>query len=363
MRDRVGWKPRFLDPRVASTRIRCLYPLRELQSRGYPAELFDPSRADHYAVVVYSKLYDRTTYREAEAFKKLGVKIVLDLCDNHFYNPNNLESLRKAAAELKEMMVLANELVASTETMANVMRNEVSEPKPITVIRDGLETKIQASEAPWLERWRERRRVLNLLRQLYADKRSGRTALIWFGIHGGANADYGMLDLLKIRSTLELMNERFPLSLTVISNSEEKYEQNIRPWSIPTYYLTWHPSTFFDALRAHSIAVLPISKNPFTVCKSNNRLLTSFYAGLAVVADSIPSYLPFADMCYLDDWQRGLECYLSSPQLRRDHVETAQATVAQEWTASHVADQWQEFFDRLLAKKSVRSGDFYGLAT
>src|SRR5680860_1373203 len=108
MRDYIAWKPRFSDPRVASTRIRCLNPLSELQGRDYPVELFDPQRVGRYAAVVYSKLYDESAYREALALQKNGVRIVLDLCDNHFYNPNELETLRKAGAQLQRMMALAD---------------------------------------------------------------------------------------------------------------------------------------------------------------------------------------------------------------------------------------------------------------
>jgi hypothetical protein len=89
----------------------------------------------------------------------------------------------------------------------------------------------------------------------------------------------------------------------------------------------------------------------------------SLYAGLAVVADSIPSYQPFAGACYLDDWQRGLESYLSNPELRRHDVEIGRWIVAREWTLNHIADQWQEFFDRLLAKKNAPFEDSNALAS
>jgi Protein of unknown function (DUF1698) len=350
MRDRVAWKPRFSDPRVASTRIRCLNPLRELRSRGYPVELFDPSRVDDYAVVVYSKLYDSSTYREAEALQRRGVQIVLDLCDNHFYAGNG--------EPLKRMMALADELVVPTEAMAEVLRIELSRPKPITVIRDAVECKIEGIKRPILERCWEQIRLRKLSSQLTAANRGGRTPLVWFGIHGGPDAEFGMLDLLKVRPLLEQMNRRFPLSLTVISNSRKKYEENIRSCPFPTYYLRWYYETFFTALRAHSIAIIPISNNPFTRCKSSNRLTVSLYAGLAVVADSIPSYEPFGGTCYLGDWEKGLENYLSDPELRRRHVEMGRAIIAREWLIGHIADGWGTFFDRLLKGRPAESEAF-----
>lgn len=353
MRDCIAWKPRFSDPRVASTRIRCLNPLSELQARGYPVELFHPQRVDRYAAVVYSKLYDESAYREAMALQKRGVRIVLDLCDNHFYNPNRLETLRKAGEQLKRMMALADHLVASTAAMSEVMLAALQIPRTVTIIEDAVETEIRCVRTSFWQRWREQNRLDNLVRQLEVGKRNGRTPLVWFGIHGGPNADYGMLDLLKLKPLLEKIDRRYPLNLTVISNSKREYNRAIRPWPFPTYYLNWQAETLLPALRAHAVTVIPISENPFTRCKSNNRLALSLSVGLAVVADSIPSYQDFAEVCYLDDWETGLESYLSDADLRRRHVERGQAIIARDWTLSHLADKWHRFFDTLLATRTT----------
>jgi tRNA (mo5U34)-methyltransferase len=315
-------------------------------------ELFDPNQTERYAAVVYSKRYNLDSYREAEALQKLGVCIVLDLCDNHFYNPTGSEPLSNAEDQLRRMMSLADEITVSTEAMAEVVRSELWAPKPITVIRDPVETEIKGLSKRFWKRWRDKLRLAKLVHCLKVEKRSGRTPLVWFGIHGGPNAEHGMLELLRIKPLLEKMNGRFPLSLTVISNSKKKFEQHIRSWSIPTRYLRWQPESFLPALRAHSISIIPISKNPFTNCKTNNRLATALYAGLAVVADSIPSYRAFAETCYLDDWERGLESYLSDPALRRRHVDEGRAIIDREWTLACAAGEWQNFFDRLLAKKT-----------
>jgi len=352
---RIAWKPRFSDPRVASTRIRCLNPLAELQSRGYPVELFDRRHIGQYAVVVYSKLYDDATYAEASVLQERGVRIVLDLCDNHFYNPYGLASLRKAGAQLKRMMALADELVASTAAMSEVMRAELSAPRNITVIEDAVETEIRGVRTPFWDRWWKQQQLAKLQQRLAQGNLTGRTPLVWFGIHGGPNAGYGMLDLLKLRSLLEKLNRTHPVSLTVISNSKNKYDRAIKPWSLPTYYLKWHSDSLFSALRSHAIAVIPVSENPFTRCKSNNRLALSLNAGLAVVADAIPSYQDFTDVCFLGDWQSGLERYLSDIELRRRHVEQGQAIIAREWSIARLAEKWRDFFDTLLAGRTLHA--------
>jgi hypothetical protein len=327
--------------------------LAELQARGYPIELFDPRHVGEYEVVVYSKLYDQIAYDEAVKLQARGARIVLDICDNHFYNPNGLPSLSRAGAQLKRMIGLADELVASTAAMAEVMRAELSRSRSITIIEDAVETEIRGVKSqPW-DCWWENRQLAKLLQRLAQGKCDGRTPLVWFGIYGGPNAEYGMLDLLKLGPLLEELNRAYPLSLTVISNSKTKYDRAIKPWPFPTYYLNWHADTVVAALRSHAIAILPITENPFTRCKSNNRVALALSLGLAVVADAIPSYWDFADACHLGDWETGLKRYLSDAELRRQHVERGQAIIAGAWTVSHIGEKWRSFFENLLTTRTT----------
>lgn len=345
----IGWKPKFYDPTVASVRIRCLNPLSELRARGFPIELFDDTRCSTYRAVVYSKLYDVATYSEAMELKRNGTIIILDLCDNHFYNPNSWGPLLKARDELLDMLALADYVVTSTETLAEVVRTVKPDVNSITVIGDAVETEIQDEFTPVWRRWWRRRQLEQLRAAIEADQIKGRTPLVWFGIHGGPNAPYGMIDLLRIRSYVEGLNSEFPLSLTIISNSWRKYFKMIRPWAIPTRYIPWSANTFLAALRAHAIAVIPISNNPFTRCKTNNRLVTALQAGVAVVGDSIPSYEEFRYVTRLDSWESGLREYVSKPDLRSNDVNYAKSIIDARWTLPKITDQWQLFFERVLS--------------
>lgn len=344
----IAWKPKYCDARVASVRIRCLNPLSELHARGYPIELFDAKNIAQYKVVVYSKLYDDATYREAASLKDSGVRIVLDLCDNHFYNPSNLRSLYVAAEQLRRMMGLADYLVASTKQLADVMREELRNEKEITVIGDAVEMSLaHGKESIWRapQNAYTLKRTLNCLTQA---KREGRTNLVWYGIHGGENADYGMLDLLKLRGLLERLDKQYPLSLTVISNSRRKYRRFIKPWGIQTLYQEWRAATFLQSLDKHDVAIIPVTDNPFTQCKTNNRVALALSRGLAVVADSIPSYEEFRSVAFLDDWENGLLMYLSDHEMRFQHAALGKDLVKRKWSISRIADEWQFFFDKAL---------------
>jgi hypothetical protein len=196
--------------------------------------------------------------------------------------------------------------------------------------------------APW-RRWLARRRLGALSERLAAASTSSR--LVWFGSHGGPSGDHGMGDLETLRPLVESLHGEHPLSLTVISNSAEKFGRLVRPWRLPTHYLEWSPVTFLPALRLHEIAVIPIRDNPFTRCKTNNRLATALAAGLATVASGIPSYLPFASACALDDWSGGLRRYIFDPESRRRAVVAGQDVIRRDWTLPVIADQWRRYFD------------------
>lgn len=346
----IGWRPKSLDPRVASTRIRCLNPLRELRRRGYPVELFRPEHASDYSAVVYSKLYDEASYHEAAILRAKGARIVVDLCDNYFYNPAGVPELSRARVALERMLRLADHLVASTPEIAAVMRGELGPKHPVTVIGDAVENDIVGVEESMLRRWLRRRELHGLLAWLESGRSTGlKAAVVWFGIHGGPHHEHGMGDLLRVRPLLEELHGRYGIQLTVISNSRQKFARLIAPWSLPTRYLEWSPLSFLPALRAHQIAVIPVTPNPFTWCKSNNRLATALSVGLGVVADSVPSYREFGEACRLDDWEQGLSEYVRDPAVRSRDVRTGQALVAQLCSPERIADAWQEFFTAVTA--------------
>ena len=349
----MGWKSQPESPRVASVRLRCLNPLGELQGQRYPVEIFDRGRVERYAAVVYSKLYDDASHKEALWLKSLGVSVAFDLCDNHFYDVRGDRAAESRRQRLIRMMTAADQLVASTEPLADVMRKALGEARRISVIGDAVETTIAVPPPPAWRVWLRAQALRRLLTALARERSDGATALVWFGNHGGPTSAGGMSDLLTIRPVLEDIATRHKISLTVISNSWRTYLRTMRGWRLPRRYVSWQPETFRDALRAHQIAVIPIHVDPFAVCKTNNRLSTALDAGVAVVADAIPSYEPFRRACYLDDWRTGLETYLSNPAARADHVAEGRRIIARDWTGARVADHWRTLFDGLRARTAV----------
>lgn len=339
----IGWRPRSCSPRVASTRLRCLYPLDELRKNGYPVELFNTARSKEYGVVIYSKIYGQDTIREAQKLKDLGTKIVFDLCDNHFFNFGESVASR-VASDIREMVNVSDRVVASTDTLSNVIRDQTGHPD-IIVIGDAEEEpcRLRSIGSP-LDGILGHISFLRL-RRVFHQSRKAR--LVWFGIHGGPNAPYGMADLNRIADILGDTNSVLPLSLTVISNSYQKYKELIKPWPIETHYITWRPTDFFSTLALHDISVIPVADNPFTRCKSSNRVVTALRAGLAVIADSIPSYTAFRSCIKLDDWTDGLALYISDECARAKDVEKGIRIINCAYSTAVISQLWGRALDEM----------------
>src|SRR5688572_7774210 len=97
-RPRIGWIPSSPRADVASVRLRSLIPLRYLRAAGWDCELLDPADPFGYDLVVFQKAYDEERVALAHDLRRRGIRTMFDLCDNHFYNPDDLPALAERAA-------------------------------------------------------------------------------------------------------------------------------------------------------------------------------------------------------------------------------------------------------------------------
>lgn len=327
----LGWKPKFQDARVASVRFRCLNPIAELQKRGFPVELFDETHLSRYSGVIFSKLYDEDNYNLARNLQQRGKKVIFDICDNHFYNPYRLEKFNIVRQQLLKMLLVADVVVVSTPTLAEILVKEAELKSMPVVIGDAVEEDETPQAAKrWWFRFPMKERI----------RSEGIANILWFGIHGGENAPYGMLDLLNQKDVLIDLNRTHPLQLVVVSDSCEKFKRYIEPLPLRTLYIEWGSIPFSKILCEIDINIIPISRNPFTVCKTNNRLATALFAGVPTVADEIPSYRDLAPYCVLNDWERGLRLYMDHKPLGQEHARSARAFIMEHYTIKQVGDAW-----------------------
>jgi len=345
----VGWWPYSYDASIASVRIRCLHPLEALQRAGYPVELYDAKNADRYEVVLFSKHLGQQSLDAARTLKRGGARIIYDICDNYFSNPEEQAKRQAKMGRLRQFLDLADRVVVSTDALAEVVTAEAKLAQPVVVVGDAVEPEADDVPIPLWRSWLGAAKARFWMQRLRRQRRQGRHALVWFG-NRGSSFSGGIRDLATIRDTLEAVNRDFPLSLTVVSNSRRAYKETVEGWSVPTRYVAWDLKSAASIIAAHDVAVIPVVANPITVCKTNNRLAYALHLGVAVVADPIPSYEAFSAACILGDWEDGLRGYLADPSLRERHVAEGRAIIGRDWTIERIAAQWAALFDSVLQR-------------
>lgn len=339
---KVAWIPRLTSPDVASTRIRCINIIGELRKRGLDAEFFTQKRFDSYTILVFLKAYGKEHVALARKAKAAGKRVIFDLCDNHFIKANGSQVESERVDYLDKMLGLSDKIVVSTEALGKVVaERDSSLASRITVIGDALEEKLPCS--------RMFRRIVELgglfFLELFINlqRSSGRTPVVWFGIHGGDNATYGMRDVFMVADQLNSVAKTHGISLTIISNSYRKYRSISKVFKFPTFYMPWGGSTFFEALALHRISIIPVTVNEFTKCKSNNRVALSISRGLAVVTSIlIPAYEELIPYIKHNDINAGISAYIDDPMSANADVSSGKIYIAEKYSLEPITSMWEK---------------------
>ncbi|MEW6414092.1 MAG: hypothetical protein AB1482_02435 [Pseudomonadota bacterium] len=351
----VAWIPRFASPDVASTRIRCLNIIRELNRLGHRSEIFEPARFDSYGTLIFVKAYGKEHIDLARQAQKLGRRVVFDLCDNHFLVANTCRSERDRVRSLVEMIALSDRVVVSTEALRKVVGEHVpSVEQKISVIGDAVEETLPPSRFP--SRIAEWVALFFLRLFIGYQARLGRTPIVWFGIHGGKNADYGMQDILKVADQLNAVASSHGISLTVISNSFRKFLSVSKAFEFPSFYVPWGGSSFFSALSKHRIAIVPIRRNEFTECKSNNRVALAITRGLGVVVpELIPAYEELLPYIKHTDIKTGIAEYIDKPNDAKNELNAGRAYIARNFSLRAIGQKWEWLLMELEGNRLIKS--------
>jgi hypothetical protein len=318
----IAFKARVRDPAVASYRYRVLTAIQALRSLGCAAEEYEASRQGLYTAVVFSKAYGAEDQALARRLGESGVRTILDLCDNHFYNPRGLPEYDQAASDLRAMITVCDEVICSTPVLAAQVEIEAGLAYRPRVAPDFYEQAAARVGAP--------------------NPVTEPAQLLWFGVHGSPNAPAGMNDLLQIRAELAEAFALRPFELTICSNSAEAYDRLAPSLPVPTRYVEWSQPALEAELSAADGVVIPLSDNPFVAGKTHNRLTLALSAGAPVVADPLDAYRPFGDYAYLGDWRGGLSTLLRRPAEAFARAEPAEAFLKANWSAQALAPVWAE---------------------
>lgn len=337
----VAFWPHLPSADVASTRIRCLGVMDALASLGWQTRLYNPGDAPP-PVLVLGKRYDADSLAHAQGLRRQhGTRLLLDLCDNHFEATRDDPALQRRATLLRAAVEAVDGVVASSATLARVVRDHCPGVRGLEVIDDLLDPLATGGQAGWHGA---------ALAAFFALRRPapGRR-LVWFGQASSVLAEAGLRDLDRIAPQLAEHHARRPLTLTVLSNRFSVYRKAARHWRFPSVYLPWTAARFGALLARHDVALIPVTPNPFTVCKTSNRALTAFAAGLAVASDPMPAYDALADTIVVGDWDAGLARLMDGADERRRRVAAAGQLIQARHSSAAIGAQWARVLQQPVA--------------
>lgn len=361
---RISFWPQTLNIDVASYRIRCAQVVEALRDAGTPVSIYSDKIRRYFQflpfmsapdILVLSKRTRLSSLARAVALKKRhGTKLVLDLSDNIYF-----ESDKDKSGDLKKragLPLYVNQfdmIVTPSPYLEGELRQHIRKDMEFRVIPDAVE-KLPVVSDKVLE---EQSRAFEQLSQFESEIdgsgiETGRR-LVWFGVAGRPEAQNGMYDVDACRAAFEKHNAEKPLSLSIISDSEERYRELFSNAGFSTHYLDWNFFTINAALKLHDLAILPIRTNRYTLSKSANRITTSFANDLAVCATLIPSYQPFEGVAVFDDWDDGLARLMANDGERHDRIFKARKIIDEQYSLPVIASQWQSVFSSLLSPETA----------
>lgn len=171
--------------------------------------------------------------------------------------------------------------------------------------------------------------------------------IIWFGNHGAAYGNFGMLNLLDIVEPLIRVSKEINFRLLIVSNNYKKYCKHIQPLPFPTDYIEWDLFSIYENISQSDVVIIPNSQCAFSICKSANRAILSLSLGTPVVATKTPALVDLEECIIFDDWEKGLKAYLSDEQLVYSDMKKAQSIIGSNYSGEAVADRWSNLIEQV----------------
>ena len=298
---------RVIIPAVQLARLQHDVQVACLPRTGWQREVLE-ARCD---VLVVSKSLHRENETLAQAMKARGTRVVVDICDDHFADPAK-------GAHQRTLIALADEVVASTKAMADAIRSHTG--RESRLVTDPVEG--PRGEPRFEPRFPEIR-------------------IVWFG-HPSNLA--GIVD--RVDELLRLA-EATPVHLTIVTEALPECNAYIAelnaesPGRLRVELVAWSTETTWRALNAADLAWIPVADIAGKAMKSPNRLLESLWAGRMVVADTVPSYAPFADLTPVGvPLDEAVARAMRDPAKVRANIAEAQRRIARDHSPFACGREW-----------------------
>jgi SAM-dependent methyltransferase len=354
-----GIRPGELDSTAtsnfASNRYRVLLPGIELQARGHRIHIVNPEPgtatpiSPDVNVVIVGKFTNPDLKRleehvaaalaYAEQARRLGIRIIVDICDNHFDDPVRGEFAR-------DMLQMADAVVAGSAAMGEVVRRysalpQRTIPDPVEGPRGEPALAAGIWQAPsWWSRLRG------------AGKRDSPRPLrlLWFGHQSG------LLSLEAALPEIEALSVQGPIELEVVCapgfTAEAMCSDHARAGGLTMRFSAWSAEQTWRSLQRADVVIIPGDRNDEKrSVKTENRLVESLWAGRYVVANPIQAYQRFEDCAWIsEDLATGIRSAVRNPELAMAQIARGQTLIQASYLPQAIGTQWEAWIRETLER-------------
>lgn len=273
------------DGRMASYRLRCALPAEFLKTRGWDITV-DEGEPD---ILIVGKPWAEMV-AGLEGAKRQGVKVVVDICDDHFAHP-------QLGAPYAQAVRLADAVTCATAVLAE--RVQAATGRAAVVIGDPIE----------FER---------------AEPHANDMAAIWFG------SVINLQPMQRFWPYLHKVTDR----VTVVTDGNN---------GLP--HVPWSLENLERELGRASVALLPTKIGH--EYKSPNRLCTALAKGCWAAVEPHPAYAPWAHLLNPHGVMDGLREMKDSLPSINERVREAQDIAFRLYSPEVVGQQWHNLLETL----------------
>lgn len=316
-----------LQSTIASVRYRVIMPAGALRATGHdvtvgvytPGQLQEAQAAIRGAdVLVFRRNYENPALAEqlmAEAVAA-GKPAIFDLSDDRLDG--------RVGPHLRNMIVGAHAVVTMSPSLRDRVVSEFG--KAAVFVGDPVEG--PRGEARW-------------------SPLAGRCKALWFG------HPVNLPSLYEAFPALVAAGKAHPMELRIVTERVEGIERDCKSFNarhrdaLALRFVAWSLEETWRSLDWADVVLIPaIAGHPRSAAKSANRMAESLWAGRFVVANPVPSYREFADWAWVgDDLAQGIDWLFAHADQIPDRIRSAQAHVAENYSAVHFAQSWLQVFE------------------
>ncbi len=335
------------DHMAASMRYRVLIPARMLAQSGVASDALNPDDLaagkapdlSGYAGMVigkYAHTDPATAQRQSSQLLAMldrararGLATIADVCDDRFDHALLGEYWRRLVSEV-------DRVVTSTPLLAEITRGFTH--KPVMVIPDPVEGPGGAARflPPQAVNWP--RRLMGA--------RPRALKLLWYGHQSNSDELAPFLERLGAWLASQRLLDRIEMqAVTAAGFGVENLARQcsaIDPARLQMNFIAWSLTAQRKALEDCDMVVIPATlETRDKQVKSANRLTEALWAGRAVFAHPVPSYLDFIDHAWIsEDIVTGIAAALRDPGRIERQIRAGQDLVRQRHLPESIGAAW-----------------------